>query len=70
MSASRIRPTWVRVLSNAALLDAFDAAWDVYGRSGDTVRLDLIHDEIIRREWAGTLTEEDWKCPTEPPKRP
>ena len=55
------RPTWVWALSNAALLREFDVAWDVYGQTGNTIRLDIIGDEISRREWVGTLTDEDWK---------
>jgi hypothetical protein len=49
-------PTWVFVLSNAALLDE----WNRVEGQDDTVRFNIISDEIGRREDAGTWTEEDW----------
>jgi hypothetical protein len=69
MSASkmiyRIRPTWMLSLSNAALLDEFDRALDARKSRRDApdlmYRLDLLAEEISRREDIGLLTEEDWK---------
>ena len=49
-------------LSNAALLDEFSGMYDAWrGDELGEARLDAIHEEIIRRECAGLLTEEDWK---------
>jgi hypothetical protein len=58
--------TWVRALSNAALIGEFEVAYKVYQQSGDTGCLDIIHDEIRRRESEGTLTDEDWKAERSP----
>jgi hypothetical protein len=59
------QPTWVYRLSNAALLDAFGATYEVRENQGDRpdlmFRLDLLHNEIVRREGMGLLTDEDWK---------
>ena len=59
------KPTWLLGLSNAELLAKLDASLEVYNDQGETRdlkhRLDLLCDEISRRERAGTLTEEDWK---------
>jgi hypothetical protein len=56
-------PTWLRVLSNAKLVDLYCAAIDELGPEEQVnliQRLDLFHDEVKRREIAGTLTDEDW----------
>jgi hypothetical protein len=55
---------WMRHLSNAELLDAFEAALDAREARDDApdlmVRLDLLHEEILRRERNGSLTDDDW----------
>jgi hypothetical protein len=61
----RIRPTWMLSLSSAALLDELERALDARRARGDApdlmYRLDLLAEEISRRENIGPLTEEDWK---------
>jgi hypothetical protein len=47
---------WLGYLSNKELLDRFGAALDAQ----DEAACDCFHDEIKRREEAGTLGEEDW----------
>lgn len=69
MSAMKIipirRPTWMFRLSNAALLDELGRALDAREARADApdlmYRLDLLAEEISRRENIGLLTEEDWK---------
>ena len=58
----RLAP-WLVRLSNAELNDAFDAALGAYqaGNSSVVRRLDVIHEEITRREWTGQWTEADWR---------
>jgi hypothetical protein len=53
--------TRYRHLSNTTLTDEFSAAWT--GWRGDELgeaRLNMLHDEIVRRERQGQLTDEDW----------
>jgi len=59
------RPTWVMRLTNAELSAEFDAAYNVanMGNLGVIPRLDVLNDEISRRERAGQWTEEDWINP-------
>jgi hypothetical protein len=52
------RPAWVLRLSNAELSDAFEAALDAHALER---RLDVLSDEIGRREREGSWTEKDWK---------
>jgi hypothetical protein len=55
---------WVRALSNAQLLDQFEIALDHYRADDERPpRLELIHDEICRREADGTLSDDDWEAP-------
>jgi len=58
------RPTWVLQLTNADLLDAFGTAYDATATRVDDPnlirRLDVLHDEISRRERTGMLTDDDW----------
>jgi len=56
------RPTWVLRLTNAELSAEFYAARDVYstGNLGVIPRLDVLGDEISRRERTGQWTEVDW----------
>jgi hypothetical protein len=58
------KPAWLLGLSNAALIAAFGTTIDARDARGDapdlTHRLDLLHDEIARRERAGLLTDNDW----------
>jgi len=57
------RPTWVYGLSNKDLLDRFGAAEDARGPEEDQNvhrLLNLLADEISRREREGTLTDKDW----------
>jgi hypothetical protein len=59
------RSACVAGLSNSKLIDAFSTTYDVRGQRGDAPdvmnRLEVLHEEIIRREAAGLLTEDDWK---------
>jgi hypothetical protein len=59
------RPVWVCRLTNAQLLDEFGTADDARQHRGDAPdlirRMDVLADEICRRERAGTFTEDDWK---------
>jgi hypothetical protein len=57
-------PTWIRALSNRALIDRFCAAERARGPEEDPNvhrLLDLLGDEISQREQAAMLTDEDWK---------
>jgi hypothetical protein len=60
-----LSPTWVLQLTNAELLDAFCKADDARETRDGALdlmrRMDVLHDEITRREFAGTFTEDDWK---------
>jgi hypothetical protein len=61
-----IRSAWVCGLSNAALLDELDVMLEIEPRdSGVARRLEILHDEICRRERGGSLTEDDWRLSTE-----
>jgi hypothetical protein len=59
------RPTWVLQLTNAQLIDAFGTALDARETRDDAPdlirRMDVLSDEISRRECDGTLTGDDWK---------
>ena len=58
------RSAWVLRLSNAALIDEFDALLDIEPRdTGAALRLEIIHEELYRRERAGDLTDDDWIMP-------
>ena len=62
-------PTWPLRLSNAQLLAEFELALDTRGLQEPPrallLRLDLLHDEIRRRDQLGTLTDDDWQdCPS------
>jgi hypothetical protein len=35
---------------------------EVENEAGWQLRFDTLHEELIRREGAGTLTEDDWKA--------
>jgi hypothetical protein len=63
------RLTWMFRLSNAALLEEFEAACAVYNeqrdRPGVMLRLELLGDEIARWEEAGLLTDDDWRTAQE-----
>ena len=58
-------PTWPLRLSNAELLAEFKRALDGRGPREPPkallLRLDLLGDEISRRERTGTLTDDDWQ---------
>ena len=58
-------PTWPLRLSNAQLLAEFELALDARGPQEPPghflLRLDLLHDEIRRRDRFGTLTDDDWQ---------
>ena len=55
---------WVLKLSNAALIDEFDALLGIEPRdAGAALRLEIIHEELYRRERAGDLTDDDWIMP-------
>jgi hypothetical protein len=60
----RIRPAWVLKLTNAGLTDAFGSALDARETRNDAPdlmrRLDILYEEISRREWSGMLVEDDW----------
>jgi hypothetical protein len=71
------RPAWLSGLSNAALLIEFETALDAREERCDAPdlmrRLDVLNDEISRRECSGLLTERDWlisaqKCPRNAPR--
>ena len=58
------RSAWVLKLSNAALIDEFDALLDIEPRdTGAALRLEIIHEELYRRERAGDMTDDDWIMP-------
>ena len=58
------RSARVLKLSNAALIDEFDALLDIEPRdTGAALRLEIIHEELYRRERAGDLTDDDWIMP-------
>jgi len=58
------RSAWVLKLSNAALIDEFDALLDIEPRdTGAALRLEIIHEELYRRERARDLTDDDWIMP-------
>ena len=58
------RSAWVLRLSNAALIDEFDALLDIEPRdTGAALRLEIIHEELYRRERARDLTDDDWIMP-------
>jgi hypothetical protein len=58
------RPAWLSGLSNAALLIELETALDAREGRCDAPdlmrRLDVLTDEISRRERSGLLTERDW----------
>jgi hypothetical protein len=58
------RPTWVLQLTNADLTDAFGTALDARETRNDAPdlmrRLDVLSEEISRRNWSGMLTDDDW----------
>jgi hypothetical protein len=58
------RPAWLSGLSNAALLIELETALDAREERCDAPdlmrRLDVLNDEISRRECNGLLTERDW----------
>jgi hypothetical protein len=62
------RPAWLSGLSNAALLIEFETALDAREERCDAPdlmrRLDVLNDEISRRECSGLLTERDWLIST------
>jgi hypothetical protein len=59
------RPAWVLKLTNKELIEAFGAADDCREARGDAPdllrRMDVLHNEISRRERGGTLVDDDWK---------
>ena len=59
------RSLWTAYLSNAELVDQFCEAVETYfaRRGADDVvrRLDVLGNEISRREAAGLLTDDDWR---------
>jgi hypothetical protein len=62
-----LSPTWVLSLTNDELSSAFDSAYAAYDAAkwedaNIGHRLDVIGNEISRRELAGTWTEDDWKA--------
>ena len=58
------RSAWVLKLSNAALIDEFDALLGIEPRdAGAALRLEIIHEELYRRERARDLTDDDWIMP-------
>jgi hypothetical protein len=58
-------PTWVLKLTNDELGGALDAAHQEagkrWGQPNMMRRLEVLGDEISRRENLGTWTEEDWR---------
>ena len=60
-------PPWVCRLTNAELIDELGTADDARQHRGEAPdllrRMDVLADEIHRRELAGTLTDRDWKKP-------
>jgi hypothetical protein len=64
------RPAWVLQLTNADLIDAFGTALEARETRNDAPdlmrRLDILSEEISRRERSGMLTENDW---IDPPNR-
>ena len=58
-------PTWVLKLTNDELGGALDAAHEEarkrWGEANIMRRLEVLGDEISRRENIGTWTEDDWK---------
>jgi hypothetical protein len=63
-----LSPAWVLKLTNDELSDAFDLAYAAsetrWGEPNMMQRLDVLSNEIGRRELAGTWTEDDWKVKT------
>ena len=60
----RRSPTWPLRLSNAELGAEFERTYDERGPREPPAllrRLDILHDEIRRRERIGTWTDDDWK---------
>jgi hypothetical protein len=52
----------IELLSNAALIAAFEVAYLARDGSDEAEhRVDLLHKEISRRDRMGLLTEDDWK---------
>jgi hypothetical protein len=65
MTSQMRKPTWVLGLSNQVLGDKFEAAVAVWGAGQgqpDNLgrRLDVLAEEISRREREGLWTDEDW----------
>jgi hypothetical protein len=60
-----LRPAWVLKLTNDELGDALDAAHKEagkrWGEANIMRRLEVLGDEISRREAIGTWTEDDWR---------
>ena len=57
-------PVWIRALSNKDLVERFCAAEEARGpeeNSNVHQLLDLLGDEISRREQVGVLTDDDWR---------
>jgi hypothetical protein len=57
-------PTWPLRLSNAELVDEFSRALDARGPgelpAALMLRIDILYDEISRREHIGTMSDDDW----------
>jgi hypothetical protein len=60
-----LRPAWVLQLTNDDLGDAFHIAYEEagkrWGQPNMMRRLEVLGDEISRRENIGTWTQDDWK---------
>jgi hypothetical protein len=60
-------PAWVLQLTNADLIDALGTALEARETRNDAPdlmrRLDILSEEISRRESSGMLTENDWIDP-------
>jgi hypothetical protein len=60
-----LSPTWVLQLTNADLIDALGTALEARETRNDAPdlmrRLDILSEEISKRECSGMLTEDDWK---------
>jgi hypothetical protein len=54
-------------MTNAELIAEFERIWEQRQMWGDVpgivFRLEVLNDEIFRRERCGQLTEADWKIP-------
>jgi len=63
MTAAAVIPLraalWLGYLSNAELISRFCAAVDAHYKTG-SLAVDAFHHEIVRRQEAGTLSDEDW----------